>query len=114
MASQNFIRYVGYLGAAANWTIPIAGMANVWNQKCDKINPQMNAILMLYSSVFFRWAIAVSPPNYPLWACHVANMSAQLLTLGKWGIHKYVCKDLVCVKQRLGWGELALKSTPPV
>ena len=31
-----------------------------------------------------RWAIAISPPNYPLLVCHIANEAAQLTQLGRY------------------------------
>jgi hypothetical protein len=84
MSSQNFVRKVGYLGAAANWLIPIAAITNLYNQPAANVNPQMTGILAVYSCVFMRWAIAISPPNYPLLACHIANSTAQVATLGKY------------------------------
>ena len=75
---------MGYVGAAANWLIPIAAMKNLYSQPVDAVNPSMTATLMCYSCVFFRWAIAISPPNYPLMACHTANATAQGFTLLKW------------------------------
>lgn len=37
----------------------------------------MTAALMTYSSVFMRYAFAVSPKNYLLFGCHAVNFSAQ-------------------------------------
>jgi len=31
-----------------------------------------------------RWALAVSPANYPLLLCHVANEAVQLTQLGRY------------------------------
>lgn len=80
MVSPNAVRYVGYVGAAANWLIPIAAMSNLYYQPADSINPSMTAVLTAYSCIFFRWSIAISPPNYPLMACHIVNASAQAAT----------------------------------
>ena len=77
-------RLVGYVGAAANWLIPIAGFSNLMTQDPDHINPVMTCTLMTYSAVFWRWAIAISPPNYPLMLCHTANFLVQGGNLGKW------------------------------
>ena len=82
--SPQTTRYIGYLGAAANWLIPIAALKNLQSQPVDAINPAMTTTLMFYSMVFWRWAIAISPANYPLMLCHTANASAQGLTLIKW------------------------------
>ena len=77
-------RYVGYVGAAANWLIPTAAINNLRNKPASEIDVRMTSILSLYSLVFVRWAIAISPPNYLLCACHLTNSSAQLVTLGKY------------------------------
>lgn len=77
--------YVGYLGAAANWLIPIAGIANFPSVKPSDVNAGMTATLMAYSCLFCRWSIAVSPANYPLFACHLTNATVQAFTLIKWG-----------------------------
>mmetsp|Transcript_39233 Transcript_39233/g.45622 ORF Transcript_39233/g.45622 Transcript_39233/m.45622 type:complete len:94 (+) Transcript_39233:46-327(+) len=86
MVSTNFVRGVGYVGAAANWLIPIAAVTNLMKQPASDINPQMTGILTLYSCVFMRWAIAINPANYPLLVCHVVNSTAQALTLGKYAM----------------------------
>lgn len=85
--STNTVRRVGYLGAAANWLIPIAAMTNLYTKPADSVNPQMTGILAVYSCVFVRWAIAISPANYPLMACHIANSTTQLATLGKYMLY---------------------------
>lgn len=89
MVSTNFVRYVGYVGAAANWLIPIAALKNVRDQPAGNIDPVMTSVLCLYSSVFVRWAIAIAPPNYPLFACHVTNASAQATNLVKYAAFRY-------------------------
>ncbi len=38
----------------------------------------MTAALTLYSGTFMRYAFAVTPRNYLLFACHFVNMGAQL------------------------------------
>lgn len=86
--SPKTTRFVGYVGAAANWLIPIAGMRNLGTQPAENINPSMTATLMVYSCIFWRWALAISPANYPLMLCHTANASVQVVTLGKWASWK--------------------------
>ena len=83
MPSAEAVRMVGYCGAAANWLIPIATLNNVYSQAPENIDPVMTGVLALYSSVFMRWALAISPANYPLAACHVTNFCAQVTLLGK-------------------------------
>lgn len=38
----------------------------------------MTGALTIYSATFMRYALAVSPKNYLLFACHVINCSSQL------------------------------------
>jgi hypothetical protein len=38
----------------------------------------MTAALTVYSATFMRYALAVSPKNYLLFACHFINCSAQM------------------------------------
>lgn len=88
MVSQNFVRGVGYVGAAANWLIPIAGILNFPTRPVNEIDPVMTVVLGVYSALFIRWAVAISPANYPLCLCHVTNSTVQLCTLGKWAYGK--------------------------
>lgn len=37
----------------------------------------MTGALVIYSATFMRYALAVSPKNYLLFACHAINFSAQ-------------------------------------
>ena len=37
----------------------------------------MTAALTVYSAVFMRYALAVTPQNYLLFGCHLVNCSAQ-------------------------------------
>lgn len=37
----------------------------------------MTTALMLYSGTFMRYAFAVTPANYLLFACHFVNFGAQ-------------------------------------
>jgi hypothetical protein len=48
------------------------------------IDPMMTSSLAVYSLLFMRWAIAVTPANYPLLVCHVSNEAVQLVQLGRW------------------------------
>jgi len=38
----------------------------------------MTAALTVYSGTFMRYALAVQPKNYLLFACHAINFSAQV------------------------------------
>ncbi|EFA76827.1 hypothetical protein PPL_09579 [Heterostelium album PN500] len=87
MASgEKWVKFIGFLGAAANWTIPIASMMNLKNPP-ESIDPIMTGTLASYSLVFMRWSIAIKPPNYWLLGCHAANEVAQLTQLTRWGFY---------------------------
>lgn len=45
---------------------------------CDSISGRMTVALIGYSSVFMRYALAVTPKNYLLFGCHAVNFSAQV------------------------------------
>lgn len=58
----------------------------------------MTGTLVLYSAIFMRYALAVTPKNYLLFGCHAVNFSAQLVQgyryMNYW---QYVTpKSLVC------------------
>jgi len=86
---DRLVRILGAVGAAANWSIPIAAFASL-NSDPAKINPTMTATLAGYSCAFMRWAIAINPPNYLLLSCHIANEIAQLTQLGRWAKYKFL------------------------
>jgi hypothetical protein len=39
----------------------------------------MTAALSLYSAVFMRYSLAITPANYLLFGCHFINCSSQLV-----------------------------------
>jgi len=48
------------------------------------IDPKNTVTLAFYSLFFCRWALAISPANYPLLLCHIFNETVQLTQLGRW------------------------------
>ena len=44
----------------------------------NSISGKMTGALTLYSGTFMRYALAVTPKNYLLFACHFVNFGAQL------------------------------------
>jgi len=89
---DRWVKIVGAIGAAANWTIPIAAIAS-FKDDPTKINPIMTSTLAFYSLAFMRWSIAISPPNYLLLLCHATNEAAQLTQLGRWSIWRFTAKE---------------------
>ena len=59
--------------------------------RSHSISGRMTGALVIYSATFMRYALAVQPKNYLLFACHFINEGAQLtqgyryLTYWNWG-----------------------------
>ncbi|KAF2280669.1 UPF0041 domain-containing protein [Westerdykella ornata] len=67
-----------FWGPASNFGIPIAAVADMTKDP-EIISGRMTAALSLYSAVFMRYALAVTPANYLLFGCHFINCSSQLI-----------------------------------
>ncbi|EJT72474.1 hypothetical protein GGTG_09340 [Gaeumannomyces tritici R3-111a-1] len=65
-----------FWGPASNFTIPLAAIADT-RKSPELISGQMTAALFLYSSTFMRFAMAVQPKNYLMFAMHFVNWGAQ-------------------------------------
>jgi hypothetical protein len=75
---RGWVQFVGLIGAVANWGIPAAAISHaISNKDASKIDPRMTSVLTVYSVLFMRWSLAISPPNYPLFLMHVTNIFAQ-------------------------------------
>jgi hypothetical protein len=54
----------------------------------------MTGALTIYSATFMRYALAVSPKNYLLFACHFVNEGSQLTQGYRWmQYHKWGGKE---------------------
>ena len=53
-------------------------------QTCCSISGTFTAALTIYSATFMRYALAVRPKNYLLFACHFINFNAQLTQGYRW------------------------------
>ncbi|CAM0136463.1 unnamed protein product [Umbelopsis sp. WA50703] len=67
-----------FWGPVANWGIPIAAISD-WKKDPQYISGNMTLALCVYSGLFMRFALAVRPQNYLLFACHATNEVAQLV-----------------------------------
>jgi hypothetical protein len=59
----------------------------------EVISPTMTCVLIVYSSLFSRWAWIVKPQNLALCGCHIANVGAQLNQLRRALEHKMTTPD---------------------
>ncbi|KAH7601361.1 uncharacterized protein GVI51_H03113 [Nakaseomyces glabratus] len=66
-----------FWGPVSNFGIPIAALYDL-KKDPTLISGPMTLALVAYSGVFMKYALAVTPKNYLLFACHFINESAQL------------------------------------
>lgn len=67
-----------FWGPVSNFGIPIAAIMDLRNKPADTISGPMTLALTVYSAVFMRYSLAITPKNYLLLGCHVVNEFAQL------------------------------------
>lgn len=78
----------GGMGALAGWGMSGAVIYDAVLQGPEVISLNMTCVLIVYSSLFARWAFIVKPQNLLLAGCHVANITAQLNQLRRALQHK--------------------------
>ncbi|KAL0141411.1 small nuclear ribonucleoprotein B and B [Mucor lusitanicus] len=74
---RNYLMSTHFWGPVVNWGIPIAAIADTQKDP-SLISGNMTLALCIYSGLFMRFALAVKPVNYLLFACHATNEAAQL------------------------------------
>jgi Mitochondrial pyruvate carriers len=67
----------GGLGAIAGWGMSGAAIYDASLQGPEVISLTMTPVLMVYSTLFARWAWVVAPRNLLLMWCHITNVVAQ-------------------------------------
>ncbi|OMJ68487.1 hypothetical protein SteCoe_34027 [Stentor coeruleus] len=70
------VRTTHFWGPVLNWGFIIAGIIDS-NKPPEKISSRMTTTLILYSTMFSRFAWRVQPRNYILLACHLTNVTVQ-------------------------------------
>jgi len=68
----------GGAGAAAGWGMTGAAIYDAAMKGPEIISLNMTGVMLVYSSLFARWAYVVKPQNLMLSACHASNVVAQL------------------------------------
>jgi hypothetical protein len=66
-----------FWGPASNFGIPLAAIADA-KKSPELISGNMTGALVVYSAVFMRYSLAVTPKNYLLFGCHFINECSQL------------------------------------
>jgi len=74
----NSPEFWGAMGAVAGWGMSGAAIYDATQQGPEVISLTMTPVLIVYSTLFARWAWVVKPRNALLMSCHVANVGAQL------------------------------------
>lgn len=89
--SKQSLRYVcttHFWGPVSNFGIPVAAMLDL-KKDADLISGPMTGSLIVYSLVFMRYSMAVTPQNYLLFGCHFVNEVAQLAQGFRWAKNHY-------------------------
>ncbi|KAL7543169.1 hypothetical protein ACHAXR_012862 [Thalassiosira sp. AJA248-18] len=73
----NSAEFWGRCGALAGWGMSGAAIYDALESSPELISLNMTGVLLVYSSLFARWAWIVKPQNLLLAGCHVANIGAQ-------------------------------------
>jgi len=73
----NSAKFWGGAGAVAGWGMSGAAIYDAFVHGPDNISLNMTGVLIVYSSLFARWAFIVKPQNLLLASCHVTNVLAQ-------------------------------------
>mmetsp|Transcript_8045 Transcript_8045/g.20712 ORF Transcript_8045/g.20712 Transcript_8045/m.20712 type:complete len:499 (-) Transcript_8045:553-2049(-) len=74
----NSAKFWGGLGAIAGWGMTGSAIYDSQFHGPEVISLTMTPVMIIYSSLFARWAFVVKPQNLLLCACHVSNVVAQL------------------------------------
>lgn len=67
----------GGAGAIAGWGMTGAAIWDATMAGPELISLNMTSVMLVYSSLFARWAWVVNPRNVALCACHISNIIAQ-------------------------------------
>lgn len=89
--SKQSLRYMcttHFWGPVSNFGVPVAAMLDL-KKDADLISGPMTGSLIMYSLVFMRYSLAVSPQNYLLFGCHLVNEIAQLGQGFRWANHHF-------------------------
>ncbi|CAK5009096.1 unnamed protein product [Meloidogyne enterolobii] len=89
----NYFGSTHFWGPVANWGLPLAALGDFATKDPEFISGPMTCALIIYSSVFMRFAWRVQPRNMLLLACHATNFSAQNLQLVRFVNHNYLKKE---------------------
>ncbi|EFX70576.1 hypothetical protein DAPPUDRAFT_129829 [Daphnia pulex] len=90
---RDWITSTHFWGPFATWSIPIAAIADT-QKDASLISGKMTFALLMYSSIFMRFAWKVNPRNLLLLSCHFTNTCAQLTQGTRFLKNKYSKTDV--------------------
>lgn len=102
-----------FWGPVANWGLVAAAVYDASFKGPEVIDTAMTGVMIGYSGLFMRFAWAVQPRNYLLFACHSFNVAAQTNQLRRSVEYKLAnvadaSKDLVAIGQKAALAGVAL------
>lgn len=65
-----------FWGPVSNFGIPLAAVLDLKKDE-QLISGRMTGALLIYSTVFMKYSMAVTPKNYLLFGCHFVNWFSQ-------------------------------------
>ncbi|CAM9428693.1 unnamed protein product [Ectocarpus fasciculatus] len=94
-----------FWGPVANWGLVAAAVYDASFKGPEVIDVPMTGVMIGYSGLFMRFAWAVQPRNYLLFACHSFNVAAQVNQLRRSVEYKLAnvpdaAKDLMLIGQK--------------
>eukprot|EP00658_Telonema_sp_P-2_P013120 TRINITY_DN14978_c0_g1_i2.p1 TRINITY_DN14978_c0_g1~~TRINITY_DN14978_c0_g1_i2.p1 ORF type:complete len:349 (+),score=75.95 TRINITY_DN14978_c0_g1_i2:61-1107(+) len=92
-------QFWGTAGALAGWGMTGAAVWDASQKGPEIISMNMTGVMLVYSSLFARWAFVVTPQNLLLCACHVSNLVAQANQMRRAINHKLEQGKAECVAE---------------
>ena len=89
----------GACGAAAGWGMSGSAIYDSQFQGPEVISLTMTPVMIVYSSLFGWWALAIAPQNFALAACHATNVVAQSYQLYRAVNHKIETGEAAAVQE---------------
>ena len=86
---RSYLMSTHFWGPVSNFGIPLAAVMDLKKDE-TKISGRMTGALVIYSSVFMKYALAVTPKNYLLFGCHAVNWFAQTGQGYRWTNYWYL------------------------
>ncbi|XP_048852659.1 mitochondrial pyruvate carrier 1-like [Brienomyrus brachyistius] len=81
-----------FWGPVINWGLPMVAVMDM-RKSPEIISGRMTFALTCYSLIFMRFSYRVQPRNWLLFACHMANVTAQTIQGGRLIRHKMQNKN---------------------